>query len=268
MGGSINASSVEGQGSVFTFTICLACADAQAVKSSSANKAAETLQGLESIQGCEILLVEDSPTNQIVAQGYLKKMQLNVTQAHNGLEAIQKVREKAFDAILMDIQMPIMDGYEATRQIRLLPEGLQLPIIAISASVMADVKKACLEAGMNDHLSKPLDFDELAACLRKWIIAKPSWFVPKEKHALTIRPVNDKEVDHQRLQILLKELEQQLADNMLDAKKVAEAIDSLLEETALFSDFIVVSHLVRKMSFKKALSALKDFNHQLANGKQ
>ena len=94
---------------------------------------------------------------------------LQVTTANNGLEALERIGSARFDAVLMDMHMPVMDGLEATRRIRQLPEGGDLPIIAISAAAMTQDKQACSEAGMNGHVAKPVDPLELAEALVQWI---------------------------------------------------------------------------------------------------
>lgn len=261
MGGELTATSVEGQGSVFSFT---ACFDRGCDSDIHTPSRLDETRCTENLKGAEILVVEDSSTNQLVVRGYLEKMHLNVAVASNGREAIEWVREQIFDVILMDIQMPIMDGYEATKKIRHLPNGLQVPIIALSASVMHDDIQSCLKTGMNDHLSKPIDIRLLEKCLIKWITPKsiaPSESL-KQKPSKVYKHLI--EIDHQAIQPLLLELEQLLAENMLDAKKVAERIDLLLEGTSRSEAFLVISDQVRRMRFKDALAALKSFDFQVA----
>jgi len=122
------------------------------------------------IQGMRILLTEDNEINQMVAQGLLEAAQVQLEIAHNGQEAVQIIEQQgvqAFDAILMDIQMPVMGGYEATQRIRLLPNGHDLPIVAMTAHAMAGDKEECLAAGMNDYVSKPVDAHELYSALAR-----------------------------------------------------------------------------------------------------
>jgi polar amino acid transport system substrate-binding protein len=124
-----------------------------------------------------ILLVEDDATNQQVATLFLEKADLKVTVANHGNEAIDWLENNICDAVLMDIQMPIMDGYQATRCIRQMLNQKNLPIIAMTAAALQHDKKLCLEAGMNDHISKPINPDLLIDTLIKWIkpnIIKPS----------------------------------------------------------------------------------------------
>ena len=133
------------------------------------NAFAETRTTLERIRGARILLVEDNALNQEVAQEFLSKGGLTVTLAGNGLEALNAMRRHEFDAVLMDLHMPAMDGLEATRRIRALPAGRDVPIIAMTAAAMAQDRSASAAAGMNDHIAKPIDPRELAVTLARWI---------------------------------------------------------------------------------------------------
>lgn len=125
------------------------------------------------IHGARILVAEDNLTNQEVAEAVLSKMGVQVTLAHNGREAIEKARSGHFDAILMDIQMPEVDGLEATRQIRASDWGRTLPIIAMTAAAFDHDRKASEQAGMNAHISKPIDTLVLLKVLLQWIPARP-----------------------------------------------------------------------------------------------
>ncbi len=145
---------------------------------------------LESVRGAKILLVEDNEVNQQVASELLEKAGLTVTVAENGREAIQAVKASRFDLILMDIQMPDMDGYEATKAIRAYETGKGqesnlspvsfTPIVAITAHAMSGDRKKCLEAGMNDYVSKPIAPGELFSALLRWM--KPA--LPQKTAAL------------------------------------------------------------------------------------
>jgi PAS domain S-box-containing protein len=123
------------------------------------------------LSGARILLVEDHPLNQQVAKEILESAGISVHIANNGKEAVDalKKEDSHYDAVLMDIQMPVMDGYEAARQIRLDERHKELPIIAITAHAMVEEKQRCLDAGMKDHLAKPLDPDKLMSVLHKWV---------------------------------------------------------------------------------------------------
>ncbi len=115
-----------------------------------------------------ILLVEDNPLNQDVALGILSKSGIQVDIANNGQEAI-KCLTTEYDAILMDLQMPVMDGYDATKIIRLDEKYKDLPIIAMTANIMIEKKQKCIDAGMNDIITKPVDPDNFFMILNKWI---------------------------------------------------------------------------------------------------
>ena len=171
MGGELTVTSKPGQGSTFAFTArfgrialdSLPCPPPATVSEASP-------QALAALHHADILLVEDNKLNQIAALGLLKKLQLNITVANNGAEAISWVQKKRFAAVLMDLQMPVMGGLEAARHIRALPEGAGLPIIALTADVMGNIVESCQEAGMNGYLSKPMNAGLLAECLLKWAV--------------------------------------------------------------------------------------------------
>ncbi len=166
MNGEITVTSTLGQGSVFAFTAEFGKTAAQKrpPKASTSDNAA-----LESIQNARVLLAEDNPINQQVAVEMLEQAGMIVTVAANGQEALRAVNEGAFDLILMDLQMPKMDGYEATREIRRDERLKDTPIIAMTAHAMSGVREKCLAAGMNGHLAKPIDPDEITATLVKQI---------------------------------------------------------------------------------------------------
>jgi len=163
MGGEIGVESTPGQGSLFQFslpfTVVRAAPEPVEVASS------------ELRPGLRVLLVEDNLVNQKVAGVLLKKMGCQVGLAAHGEEALSSLRAESFDVILMDCQMPVMDGFEATRRIRAGDAGASaavLPIIAMTANAMQGDREVCLEAGMNDYLAKPVARAELAAMLVRW----------------------------------------------------------------------------------------------------
>ncbi|MDH3382076.1 MAG: response regulator, partial [Flavobacteriaceae bacterium] len=119
--------------------------------------------------GTLILLVEDNEINQEVGAELLKMININVRLASNGIEAVQQIKSNDFDGILMDVQMPKMDGFEATKIIRSDQKYSNLPILAMTANAMKGDKLKCIEAGMNDHISKPINPNEFYKALLKWI---------------------------------------------------------------------------------------------------
>jgi CheY-like chemotaxis protein len=122
--------------------------------------------------GRRILLVEDVEINREIFQAMLESTQLEIDCAENGEEALRMFAKSnnKYDMIFMDIQMPVMDGYEATRRIRALdiPEAKTIPIIAMTANVFREDIEKCLDAGMNSHLGKPIDFEEIMKKLKQY----------------------------------------------------------------------------------------------------
>ncbi|PAR37008.1 hybrid sensor histidine kinase/response regulator [Vibrio metoecus] len=129
--------------------------------------------------GQTLLLVEDNEVNQEVALGLLQETGLSVIVANNGQEALQRLAEKSFDLVLMDMQMPVMDGITATKKIRADERWKTLPIVAMTANAMATDIEHCTQAGMNDHLSKPIDVDKFYHVLKQFL----TWTEPEESTA-------------------------------------------------------------------------------------
>ncbi|NMG43515.1 response regulator [Aromatoleum toluvorans] len=131
--------------------------------------AGETPADLAAIRGARLLLVEDNDLNQEVASELLRAAGFRVDIASNGAEAVRCVQQGGYDLVLMDMQMPVMDGVAATREIRRMPAGAALPIVAMTANAMAGDRDRCIAAGMNDHIAKPIDPERLWAALVRWI---------------------------------------------------------------------------------------------------
>jgi CheY-like chemotaxis protein len=130
---------------------------------------AQAAPTISSLVGARVLLVEDNEINQELALEILAGAGIVAEAAHDGRDALAKLEEGRFDGVLMDCQMPVMDGYEATRAIRSNPVHTTLPIIAMTANAMEGDRERCLEAGMNDHITKPIDTSHLLSTMARWI---------------------------------------------------------------------------------------------------
>ncbi|KFE58428.1 ATP-binding protein [Hyalangium minutum] len=204
MGGRIGAESASGRGSCFWFELPLARVSGNEVPRGEPEPSLP--------RGARILLVEDNPLNQEVALHFLRKAGLEVVVAENGAEALERVAQGRYDAVLMDCQMPEMDGYEATRSIRAMPQGSQLPIIAMTANALAGDRQRSLDAGMNDHLSKPIDASRLYQTLARWLAQPSRGEAPREPSpAEESRTMNRPDPRHVNLDDALANLDGDMA---------------------------------------------------------
>jgi two-component system sensor histidine kinase/response regulator len=175
-------------------------------------------------RGHRILLVEDNPVNQRVAQRLLQKLAAEVTIANNGAEALERVAESTYDAVLMDCQMPVMDGFTAARRMRELERqngrGRRLPIIALTANVMTEDRESCLAAGMDAHLGKPIEPAQLVDCLSRYL--KPGILRPEvDMHALRELTGGDAEFERELVETFVVSGDQCLAE-ILAALRVSD----------------------------------------------
>ena len=186
MGGSIQCESTAGQGSTFSFTAKFTVAAESPAPQNGPQSGGlvpgqQTLQDnttslandaekdtFEDLAGLRVLLTEDNDINQMIALDYLESKNIQAQVANNGREALEALEKGTYDVILMDIQMPEMDGLTATRHIRQNPAHATLPIIAMTAHAMVGDYEASLQSGMNDHITKPIDPQVLFATLRHW----------------------------------------------------------------------------------------------------
>jgi PAS domain S-box-containing protein len=173
MGGSIGVDSREGQGSSFWFTAVFEVA-APSQKLPASEPRDQRLSApagpTRTVREARILLAEDNATNRDVGLAQLQKLGYKATAVTNGAQAVQAVIEGNFDLVLMDCEMPVMDGFEATRRIRASIHPA-IPIIAVTADAMPADRDRCLREGMNDYISKPVELDRLEEVLAKWLAA-------------------------------------------------------------------------------------------------
>ncbi len=166
MGGTIGVESAVGEGSIFWFTTVFKIGDGRGLTIDTGH---ETI--IPKNFDLSILVVEDNITNQIVAQGTLEKYGCEVELADNGLESLEAVKKEQYDLVFMDCQMPVMDGYEATENIRRLEQERgtrRVPIIALTAHALKGDRERCLAVGMDDYITKPFNEKQLASILFRW----------------------------------------------------------------------------------------------------
>jgi signal transduction histidine kinase/CheY-like chemotaxis protein/HPt (histidine-containing phosphotransfer) domain-containing protein len=201
----------------------------------------------------KVLLVEDNPVNLRVAQKLLGMHGLNVESAGNGKVAMERIQQEPFDLVLMDCQMPIMDGYQATRAIRESESGdnlTRLPIVAMTANAMSGDREKCLDAGMDDYLSKPLNRDVLARMLKKWLPTREStersetsstenWLDPDTGGLEPPEPTDSTEPEEARSARGGRELPEvaaSIGQEAIDENIIAELIDVMGEDFSMVLD--------------------------------
>ncbi len=163
MGGNITLHSELNRGAEFVWQLTLNT-------SKQAQVEKPTIKSTINLSTLRVLVAEDNLINQMVIEELLKTIDIQPVLVDNGAEAVKIIQQQPFDLILMDCQMPVLDGYEATEQIRQLDKYQDLPIIALTADVMPESKKHAFDVGFNDHLAKPIDIEKLTNCLQKYLI--------------------------------------------------------------------------------------------------
>ncbi|MRV72713.1 response regulator [Duganella sp. FT92W] len=177
MGGDVGVNSQHGVGSTFWFTAHLgvSCKSMPALINQIGDAAGELLASartsamMAALKVARILLVEDNTFNQQIAREMLEEMGATVCLAHNGVDALEQLRGSDFDCVLMDLQMPQMDGLEATRRIRADPQLAHLPVLAMTATATTEARMRCIDAGMNDFISKPVQPALMYQTIANWL---------------------------------------------------------------------------------------------------
>ncbi|MBH3338071.1 response regulator [Pseudomonas mendocina] len=172
LGGSLSHESQPDVGSRFRLNVPLTLPEQQAMPVARPQRLPSGI-ALRQAQQCTVLIVEDNAINQLVTRGMLLKLGYRVRTADNGAEALELLRGESVDAVLLDCQMPVMDGFATCRAIRALPGCDELPVLAITAHSHSGDRERCLAAGMSDYLAKPVKFDELRVLLHDWVLCRP-----------------------------------------------------------------------------------------------
>jgi len=217
----------------------------------------ETLQSNRSaLAGAQVLLVEDNPINQELARDLLSRAQIVVQVANNGREAIDMLSHKRFDAVLMDCQMPVMDGFAATRELRGQPKWRDLPVIAMTANAMVGDREKVLAAGMNDHIAKPINVAEMFATLARWVrpeVAASKSGFPGIESEIALASVMGDERLHRRLLCMFRDREANFAARF----GAAHAAHDMPTATRLAHDLKSVAATVGATSVSAAAEVLE-----------
>ena len=214
------------------------------------------------LAGARVLLVEDNPFNQELARDLLGRAQIVVRVASNGREAIDMLAREHFDAVLMDCQMPVMDGYAATRELRGDPKWRDLPVIAMTANAMVGDREKVLAAGMNDHIAKPVNVTEMFATLARWVrpgLAAASGGFPGIESAAALAGVMGDEQLYRRLLGMFRDREAGFAARF----GAARAAHDMLTATRLAHDLKSASATLGATAVHEAAEVLE---HACANG--
>jgi two-component system, sensor histidine kinase len=219
MGGEMGASSAPGEGSVFRFDVPLRRGDPRQLA------AEEQAQRLE-VPPQRILVAEDVEINRAILRATLTRQGHRLRFAVDGAQALEMLQNETFDLILMDVQMPVMDGVEATRRIRRMPPPVgQIPIVGLTANVMARERERYLSAGMDDCLAKPIDWDILNAAIARFAGAVPAQPLPRDPAGMPIPVlVDDRALDALRKMADERELAELMAAGMQGVAKACSAM--------------------------------------------
>ena len=214
---------------------------------------------LERMRGARVLLVEDNETNQLVASEILGQRGLEVDVASNGQEGVDAARNAGspspYALIFLDIQMPVLDGYDAARAIRRLPGYADVPIVALTAEAMEGTREKCLQAGMNDYIAKPLKPSEIYACLDRWVV--------KAAAPVSAEPVTGAQVANEASRAALRDILLRLIGLLerddLGAVGCMDELANHPDATAHEMELGRVAVLIRGFQFERALERLAHF---------
>ncbi|MFN7916355.1 MAG: ATP-binding protein [Vicinamibacterales bacterium] len=261
MGGQVGVISAAGAGSTFWMTAkAVAIKDAPLAAPEPVPEEKPDVRLARLCGGTRILLVEDNPVNQKVALAVLKRAALDVDVASDGAQAVERVRDGDYALVLMDVQMPVLDGMSATRQIRQLPNRASLPIIAMTANAFEEDRRACLEAGMSDFIGKPVVPSTLYKGLLAWLA--PGADADKGQADGPARPLIP--ADSLRLQQLLAQIETLLTEGDMRVVSVWDESAGLIIG-ALGSAAVPVRQEIGAFRFDRALQQLRALRSGLSS---
>ena len=269
MGGDVTAHSVPGEGSSFTFRMPLRVVAPAAPPRPIARTAGDG-GGLAALR---VLVAEDHPVNRQYMAALLEGMGHQTFFAGNGLEALEAIRVQAFDIVLMDLHMPLLDGVGATLAIRALPDGAAatVPIIALTADAFAQTRERCLMAGMNDFLAKPVSPDKLAATLRRLfgaggMAAPPRECAPRAASGETSAALLDRATLDEALRAMPRERLAQMLSSFFDqGPEMVERLRLALRDGQAL-DLRVNAHAARGAALNFGLNALAQTAQALHEG--
>jgi len=254
MGGKISVKSKKNEGSTFTFNLpfpyVLSDTTAQHINPQVGIDYSPPTASLEKLSGAKVLLVDDSEINRELAQEVLTNWGISVALAKDGHESIDALKSENFDLVLMDIQMPIMDGYEATQIIRNMPNLTTMPIIAMTAHAMQGDREKMITHGMNDYISKPFKLDVFFNTLDKWLNSSLDHIDNKSDKTKDITPIvnttNNQDKKNTKDINFIEGINQHLGmENAGNNKELYFRLLKLFKER-LDSDAVLVTELIEK----------------------
>ena len=268
-GGDITLTSEMGKGSVFTLVIPTNIDITNKPPQDRNSVSQETSISKQVSFSGSILVAEDVDSNQMLMKALLGKMGLKITFANNGVEAVDKVSNQNFDLILMDINMPQMDGYEATRTIR--RKGLKTPIVALTANAMEGDKKKCIDAGCDEYLSKPVVYTTLVEMLSKFLgkTGSPQVAVSVERNNHITQPdhTDDNEVIINWAAVIAGGLDEQMIKEIMPTYLVSnkEHLQQLISavKEANATDIVSHAHAIKGMGRNLGIAQLSKVTMQL-----
>ena len=270
MGGSVGASSVQGTGSTFWVDLPLGAASRDECEASvrplEASRFEQALQMLHTAERKPRLLVaEDNATNQLVVRSVLAKFGLTADFAGNGIEALEAVRQRPYDLILMDVHMPDMDGLEATRAIRSFGDArARIPIIALTANAFAHDVENCIAAGMNGHLGKPFRKEELIIAIGEALAVRPAPTAAAAAETVVAGDALDEDAIERFRDDAGEETLQLLIDTFLaDAADKLKTLGELAREGRSGKDAVRIAHSLKSAAAMAGARALSEASKRL-----